>query len=197
MRKKVCSAYAKKEIIQSILIGSIALPTSIFIAALVVSTSILDFFVLHFAQNLAYIFVILFLFFSGAYLLFSGLLKLCGLETTDICRYIHTELQPEEMNLTEKEMLALVDSDLERSAVFGGENILIGQEWLFVKNAWGKPIIHLKNIHSINENKTKNSKIILKIMNQQGVGPVTRELSIAEAGVIKAYLQSNVPHLEC
>ena len=63
MRKKVCSAYAKKEIIQSILIGSIALPTSIFIAALVVSTSILDFFVLHFAQNLAYIFVILFLFF--------------------------------------------------------------------------------------------------------------------------------------
>jgi len=65
-----------------------------------------------------------------------------------------------------------------------------------VKNAWGKPIIHLKNIHSIKENKTKNSKIILKIMNQQGVVPVTRELSIAEAGVIKAYLQSNVPHLE-
>lgn len=196
MRKKVCSAYAEKEIIQSMLIGPIALTAGIFIAALAVSTSILDFFVLHFAQNFAYIFVILFLVFSGAYLLFSGLRKLCSLEATDICRYIHAELQPKGVNLTGKEMLALVDSDLERGVIFGGENILIGQEWLFVKNAWGKPIIRLTNICRIKESKTKNSKIMLKFMDQQGVGPVTRELSTAEAGAIKAYLQSNVLHLE-
>lgn len=197
MRKKVCSAYAKKEIIQSILIGSIALPIGIFIAALVVSPSILDFFVLNFARNLAYIFVILFLLFSGAYLLFSGLRGLCSLDSTGICQFIRTELQPKGMNLTGKEMLALVDSDLERGIAFGEGNILIGQEWLFVKNAWGKPIIQLKNIHGIKESKTKNSKVILKIMNQQGVGPVTRELSTTEAGAIRAYLQSNVSHLEC
>lgn len=49
MRKQVCAAYAKRETIQSILIGLLSLPIGIFIAALVISTPILDFlyFILH------------------------------------------------------------------------------------------------------------------------------------------------------
>lgn len=195
MRKQVCAAYAKRETIQSILIGFLSLPIGIFIASLVISTSILDFFVLHFAQNLAYIFVILFLSFSGVYLLLSGLRKLFSLETTDICRFIHAELKSEEVSLTGKEMLSLVDSDLEKGILFGEGKIVIGQEWLFVQNAWGKPIIRLDNICKIKESKTKNDKIILKFMDQQGVGPVTRELSTAEAGAIKSHLQRNIPDL--
>lgn len=195
MRKQVCAAYAKRETIQSILIGLLSLPIGIFIAVLVISTSILDFFVLHFAQNLAYIFVILFLSFSGVYLLLSGLRKLFSLEATDICRFIHAELKSEGVSLTGKEMLSLVDSDLEKGILFGEEKIVIGQEWLFVQNAWGKPIIRLNNIRKIKENKTKNDKIILKFMDQRGVGPVTRELPTAEAGAIKSHLQRNTPNL--
>lgn len=150
MRKQVCAAYAKRETIQSILIGLLSLPIGIFIATLVISTSILDFFVLHFAQNLAYIFVILFLSFSGVYLLLSGLRKLLSLEATDICRFIHAELKSEGVSLTGKEMLSLVDNDLEKGMLFGEEKIVIGQEWLFVQNAWGKPIIRLNNIRKIN-----------------------------------------------
>ena len=61
MRKQACAAYAKREIIQSILIGPLSLAFGIFIATLAISTSALDFFVLHFAENFVYIFVILFL----------------------------------------------------------------------------------------------------------------------------------------
>ena len=195
MRKQVCATYAKRETIQSILIGFLSLPIGIFIATLVISTSILDFFVLHFAQNLAYIFVILFLSFSGVYLLLSGLRKLLSLEATDICRFIHAELKSEGVSLTGKEMLSLVDNDLEKGILFGEEKIVIGQEWLFVQNAWGKPIIRLNNICKIKESNTKNDKIILKFINQQGVGPVTRELSTTEAGAIKSHLQRNIPDL--
>ncbi len=195
MGKKVCAVYAKREIIRSMLVGPFALVIGIFIATVAISTSILDFFVLHFAQNLAYIFVILFLSFSGVYLLLSGLRKLFSLETTDICRFIHAELKSEGVSLTGKEMLSLVDNDLEKGILFGEEKIVIGQEWLFVQNAWGKPIIRLNNIRKIKESKTKNDKIILKFMDQQGVGPVTRELPTAEAGAIKSHLQKNIPDL--
>ena len=92
-------------------------------------------------------------------------------------------------------MLSLVDNDLEKGILFGEEKIVIGQEWLFVQNAWGKPIIRLNNIRKIKESKTKNDKIILKFMDQQGVGPVTRELPTAEAGAIKSHLQKNIPDL--
>ena len=92
-------------------------------------------------------------------------------------------------------MLSLVDNDLEKGILFGEEKIVIGQEWLFVQNAWGKPIIRLNNIRKIKESKTKNDKIILKFMDQQGVGPVTRELSTTEAGAIKSHLQRNIPDL--
>ena len=61
MRKQACAAYAKREIIQSILIGPLSLAFGIFIATLAISTSALDFFVLHFAENFFYIFVIFFL----------------------------------------------------------------------------------------------------------------------------------------
>ena len=195
MRKQVCAAYAKREIIQSILIGPLSLAFGIFIATLAISTSALDFFVLHFAENFVYIFVILFLTFSGIYLLLSGLRKLFSLEATDICRYIHDELKSEGANLTGKKMLSLVDSDLERGILYGEEKIVIGQEWLFAQNAWGKPIIRLNNIRKIKESKTKNDKIILKFMDQQGVGPVTRELPTVEAGAIKSHLQRNIPDL--
>jgi len=58
-----------------------------------------------------------------------------------------------------------------------------------------KELKTLKKKNKIKESKTKNDKIILKFMDQQGVGPVIRELPTAEAGAIKSHLQKNIPDL--
>ncbi|MCI8304320.1 MAG: hypothetical protein HFF52_06795 [Lawsonibacter sp.] len=193
MRRNVCTAYAKKEIFHSALIGAVSLLAGILIAVLTVSGSPLDFFLLNFAQNVVYIFVICFLIFSGIYLLCSGLRKFLKLETTDICRFIRIELHTKADGLTGKEMLALADNDMEWAVAFADGKVLIGKEWLFVQNSWGKPIISLENIRTIKCHKAKSTRAILKFEDQQGIGPVTRELPADEADAIKKYLQSNIP----
>lgn len=196
MRRNVCTAYVQKEIFHSILIGAISLAVGILITIMTVSGSPLDFFLLNFAQNVVYIFVICFLIFSGIYLLFSGVRKFLKVETTDICRFIRIELHTEANRLTGKEMLTLVDNDMGGAMAFADGKVLIGQEWLFIQNAWGKPIINLKNIHTIKCHNTKSTKVILKFMDQRGIGPVTRELTETEADAIKNYLQNNILHLD-
>ena len=188
MRKNVCTSYVRRTIRQYLLIGSAALAAGVLLAALTVSGPPLTFFVLNFGQNSVYIAVILILTGSGAYLLFSGARGLLCPETADLCRFLRAGLEPEEAHLTGRELLALADRDLEGAAAFACGNVLVGREWLFVQNAWGRPVIRLKDICGVRDKRNQDGKCLLKFMDRQGAGPVTRELSAAEADVLRAFL---------
>lgn len=193
MKQGVCAAYARKGIIQGLLIGLVCLAVGIGLAILTgVFLGPPLVVIEQFGKNFVYIAVILFLILGGGYLLFSGVRGLLWTKTTDICRHIRLELAPNTASLTGKELLALVDRDLASSLKFSNGNVLIGQNWLFVQNAWGKPIIRLEHIQEVLHHQTPNGNVILKFADQHGVGPVTRELAASEAGHIEVYLQCKV-----
>ena len=190
MRKQVCTDYARRETVKYLLTGPVTLTAGVLLAWFELAVgSLWD------ARDLIPKLVILFLTASGACLLFQGLRGLLRRETTDLCRFLRAELPPERRQLTGKELLALADRDLEGAVSFSGGRILIGTEWLFVQDAWGKPVIRLENLVQIEQRKTRDARIILKFKDRRGVGPVTRELPAAEAGAVRAYLRSSRPDL--
>ena len=193
MGKGICATYARKEIMQGLLIGPVCLAAGLGLAVLtgVFSGPPLEV-IEQFGKNFIYIAVILFLLLGGGYLLYSGERGLVRTGATGICRYIRLELAPNAADLTGKELLALVDRDLASGLKYSSGTVIIGQNWLFVQNAWGKPVIRLEHIQGVFHHQTPKGEVILKFADQHGVGPVTRELTVNEAGRIEAYLQRKV-----
>ena len=193
MQKGVCAAYARRGIAQGLLIGPVCLTAGIGLAVLTGVFSGPPLKVMEqFGKNFVYISVILFLILGGGYLLFSGVRGLIRTDRTDICRYIRLELASNAAGLTGKELLALVDRDLAAAWTFSSGTIFIGREWLFVRNAWGKPIIRLEHIQQVLHHQTPKGNVTLKFTDHSGTGPVTRELTALEAGRIEAHLQHRV-----
>lgn len=195
MGKGVCAACVRKEVIQRLLIGPVCLAAGVGLAVLtgVFSGPPLEV-VEQFGKNFVYISVILFLIWGGGYLLFSGVRGLIRTDHTDICRYIRLELASNAAGLTGKELLALVDRDLASGLKFSNGDVLIGQNWLFVQNARGKPVIRLEHIQGVFHHQTPKGAVVLKFADPRGAGPVARELTADEAGRIEAYLQRKVVH---
>lgn len=191
MRRNICAAYARRQIRQCLLAGFVSLALGIYCSVWIFSGGPLAV-LYNLGKNFVHIAVILFLVLGGGYLLFSGARGLIWTEATDLCRYIRFELSPEAKSPGGKELFTLVDRDLASALEFSNGNILIGQEWLFVQNAWGKPIIRLEHIQQVWHSQTKRGDVMLKFADSRGVGPVTRELTASEAGLIQTRLQRRV-----
>ncbi|MCI8809434.1 MAG: hypothetical protein HFF84_04765 [Oscillibacter sp.] len=190
MRKNVCASTARREIRISLWAGAAALAGGVFFLCLDLITG--EFWDLrNLVTNKA---IEAFLIIGGVYILYRGLRGLFNLDTTDICLSIRPQLRAEEKHLTAKEMLALVDQDLECALDFAGGRVLVGEEWLFLCKSMGTPIIRLENIHRIEHRVTKNHGLYLDFKDQQGHGPTVGVSSI-EAGVIEAYLKNHAPNL--
>ena len=112
------------------------------------------------------------------------------------CAYIGIESESYELpdEVSEEELLALVDRDLASGLKFSNGDVLIGQNWLFVQNARGKPVIRLEHIQGVFHHQTPKGAVVLKFADPRGAGPVARELTADEAGRIEAYLQRKVVH---
>lgn len=198
MRKNVCAAVARREIRQGLLLGPVMLAAGLLILFLqgIFSGPILV--VLeNLGKNFIFLCVSLFLVLGGAYLLFHGLRGLLRPDTTDICRSIRTQLRPEEEGLTGKEVLALADRDLACARAFAGGGVLVGREWLCVPKAMGQPVVRLENLHRIDRQGTDSTGLHLRFVDHHGCGPVTGELTAAEAAAIQMCLQNSAPNLRC
>lgn len=196
MKKKVCTSMVQKEITQSLLFGTLSLASGGLLTYFtgVLSGRLLDI-IANFANNFIYICVILFLIIGGTYLLLYGILGLFNLESTNMCKSIHTQLNSEE-HYTGKELLSWVDKDLECSQEFAHGMVLIGQEWLLVPKAFGQSIIRLRNIQKIENRGKSDTGIHLRFADQFGHGPITGELTSVDVGAIEICLQSRKTKLE-
>lgn len=197
MKKNICAAKVRKEIRQGLLTGSASLAAGLLILYFgdYFSGPILE--VLdNLGKNFVFICVSLFLILGGAYLLFHSLKGLIRLESTDVCKAIHSQLYPKEENLTGKEMLALVDQDLTYAQEYADGKLLIGREWLVVPKSMGQFMIRLENIHHIERRGKDNTGLYLKFNDQYGRGPVTGELTPAEANLIEFYVQGRIADLK-
>ncbi len=193
MKKGICTAYVRRQTLQYLCIGPVSLAAGIALAALTrVFSGTLWEVIANFGKNFVYIAVILFLVLGGGCLLFSGVRGLFWTQAADICQFIRSELPAGQKSLPGREMLALVDRDLASALEYANGTVLIGREWLFVRNAWGKPVIRLEHIREVAHCRIKNGNVILKFRDSQGVGPVTRELTAGEAADIEACLQRPV-----
>ena len=195
MKKGICTAYVRRQTLQYLCIGPVSLAAGIALAALTrVFSGTLWEVIANFGKNFVYIAVILFLVLGGGCLLFSGVRGLFWTQAADICQFIRSELPAGQKSLPGQEMLALVDRDLASALEYANGTVLIGREWLFVRNAWGKPVIRLEHIQGIFHHQTPKGAVVLKFADPRGAGPVARELTADEAGRIEAYLQRKVVH---
>ena len=189
MKKGVCTEYLRKEVTKSLLAGPAALAGSSAFFWMEWKAGVLkDVRMLPLAVP-----VFLILFGSGVYLLAHGLAALVWAEKSDLCQFIRSELSPAERGLSGKAMLALVERDLDRASVFADGQILVGKEWLFVRNPSWKPVLRLEHLCGIKERRTRDGKVLLKFQDRNGGGPVTKAISPADAGAVRALLQRNVP----
>ena len=184
MKKGVCAAYIRKEWRKSLLTGPAALIGTTGFFWMEWSAGVLkDVRMLPLAIP-----IFLFLFASGVYLTVHGLLVLLKPERSDLCTFIRSEFSPAERGLSVKAMLESVERDLEQADRFADGTIFIGKEWLFVANSSWKPVLRLEHLRNIKARRTKNGKVILKFMDRNSGGPVTREIPSSEAGPILACL---------
>lgn len=197
MKKNICAAKARKEIRQGLLIGPASLAAGLLVLYFGDYFSgpvleVLD----NLGKNFVFICVSLFLILCGAYLLFHSLKGLIRLESTDVCKAIHSQLHPKEETLTGKEMLALVDRDLMYAQEYADGKLLIGREWLVVPKSMGQFMIRLENIRHIQRRGKDSTGLYLKFNDQSGRGPITGELTPAEANLIEMYVQSCIADLK-
>lgn len=197
MKKNICASRVRKEIRQGLLVG----PTSLVAGLLILYFGhffsgsfweVLD----NLGKNLVFISVSLFLILCGVYLLFHSLQGLFHLESTDVCKAIHSQLRPEEEGLTGKEMLALVDKDLMYAQEYAGGKILIGREWLVAPKSGGQFVVRLENIRRIDRRGKDSTGLYLEFNDQRNRGPVSGELTPVEASTIEFCLKNRIPDLK-
>lgn len=197
MKKNICATKVRKEIRQGLLIGPASLAAGLLILYFgdYFSGPILE--VLdNLGKNFIFICVSLFLILGGAYLFFHSAKGLIRLESTDVCKAIHSQLRPEEKNLTGKEMIAMVDKDLAYAQKYAGGKVLIGREWLVVPKSMGQFMIRLENIRHIERRGKDSTGLYLKFNDQSGRGPVTGELTPVEGNLIESYVQGYIADLK-
>lgn len=197
MKKNICATKVRKEIRQGLLIGPVSLAAGLLILYFgdYFSGPILE--VLdNLGKNFVFICVSLLLILCGAYLFFHSLKGLIRLESTDVCKAIHSQLRPEEENLTGKEMIAMADKDLAYAQKYAGGKVLIGCEWLVVPKSMGQFMIRLENIRHIERRGKDSAGLYLKFNDQSGRGPVTGELTPVEANLIESYVQGYIADLK-
>lgn len=184
MKKGVCAAYVRKEIKKAGLVGPAAIAVGGFFLWL-------DLFTGGFRdpRNILPKIVVLFCFAGGGYLIFDGLRALLVPKKSSLCRLLQPYLHPDEQCLSAAGQLAVVDRDLDSAVDFAGGRVLAGREWLFVRDAWGTPIIRLERLQKVERIPDKD-KVHLKFLNERGAGPVTGPMTSAEADRIKRYLET-------
>lgn len=187
-RERLCASAARRQSVQMLLAGAAALTAGVLAGCFAAVTGIL-----WNIRDFLWIVVILFLFFGGGYLLFLGVRGLVWPETTDICTVIRVQLRPGDER-TGREALALVDADLESAQGFLQGKVLVGREWLLVRDTWARPI-RLDRICKIERRSTRRVPLYLKFLDERGLGPVTGRLSAAEADAVEAYLRGAAPNL--
>lgn len=97
------------------------------------------------------------------WLLFQGLRDLLVPANSNVARSVRGQLTPEELRLPLGEQFALVDADLTaHGQALAGGKVLIGQEWLFAKDA-ELPAIRLANVTSLSYRQTKYGGMALNV----------------------------------
>lgn len=95
------------------------------------------------------------------WLFFQGLRDLIVPANSDVAKSVRDQLTPEELRLPLREQFALVDDDLAaHGKALAGGKVLIGQEWLFARDA-ELPAVRLANVSSLTYQQTKYGGMVL------------------------------------
>lgn len=183
MTRSICTSLLRKQIKQSLLIAPAALAGAVFFLSLDLLTG-----QFYNPKNILPKIIVLFLLASGLYLAYSGLRALLFPAHSDLAVFLRPYLHPNEKALPIKDLFALVDRDLNTAADFAGGRVLIGEDWLFVRDAWGTPVIRLDALMRV-ERRREKGRLHLKFLNANGAGPVTGVLSEGDACVIEQHLR--------